>query len=277
LEASAYAWISLFDDRPGRLFEKLEHIRVAICINCINVENNLQLLTTNYIKFSSEYREYLFSTITYGYNANNPKKVLSKTNTSMDSSIMNKVLTNQIIVTTYSSTGAYRIYYHNAPQYFIRAMLKPPYFWNEREGEKISVQIKSLALANTEDASIIGAILNSSLFYWWFVVFSDCRHLTNREINSFTLSLDEISFENRKKYVSLFHKLNIDLENKKSRKHCIYKATGKVVYDEYYPRYSKPIIDEIDAALAKHYEFTEEELDFITNYDIKYRMGDNLE
>jgi len=33
------------------------------------------------------------------------------------------------------------------------------------------------------------------------------------------------------------------------------------------------IIDEIDRVLAKHYGFTEEELDFIINYDIKYRMG----
>ncbi|MCX5916926.1 MAG: hypothetical protein NTX30_09650 [Deltaproteobacteria bacterium] len=36
---------------------------------------------------------------------------------------------------------------------------------------------------------------------------------------------------------------------------------------------SKPIIDEIDRVLAKHYGFTDEELDFIVNYDIKYRMG----
>jgi len=39
------------------------------------------------------------------------------------------------------------------------------------------------------------------------------------------------------------------------------------------PKNSKPIIDEIDKVLAKHYGFTEEELDFIINYDIKYRMG----
>jgi hypothetical protein len=32
-------------------------------------------------------------------------------------------------------------------------------------------------------------------------------------------------------------------------------------------------IDEIDRVLAGHYGFTEEELDFIVNYDIKYRMG----
>jgi hypothetical protein len=36
---------------------------------------------------------------------------------------------------------------------------------------------------------------------------------------------------------------------------------------------SKSIIDEIDRILAKHYGFTDEELDFIINYDIKYRMG----
>ena len=35
----------------------------------------------------------------------------------------------------------------------------------------------------------------------------------------------------------------------------------------------KPIIDQIDKVLAKHYGFTDEELDFIINYDIKYRMG----
>lgn len=36
------------------------------------------------------------------------------------------------------------------------------------------------------------------------------------------------------------------------------------------------MIDEIDKVLAKRYGFTDEELDFIINYDIKYRMGDEL-
>ena len=31
--------------------------------------------------------------------------------------------------------------------------------------------------------------------------------------------------------------------------------------------------NEIDRVLGKHYGFTDEELDFIINYDIKYRMG----
>lgn len=33
------------------------------------------------------------------------------------------------------------------------------------------------------------------------------------------------------------------------------------------------VIAQVDHFLAKHYGFTDEELDFIINYDIKYRMG----
>lgn len=44
----------------------------------------------------------------------------------------------------------------------------------------------------------------------------------------------------------------------------------------FFIKYSKSIIDEIDKVLAKYYNFSEEELDFIINYDIKYRMGDEL-
>jgi len=40
---------------------------------------------------------------------------------------------------------------------------------------------------------------------------------------------------------------------------------------------SRPILDRIDVVLAKHYGLTNTELDFVLNYDIKYRMGDALE
>ena len=40
-----------------------------------------------------------------------------------------------------------------------------------------------------------------------------------------------------------------------------------------FPRQSKQILDKLDNVLRKHYGFADEELDFIINYDIKYRMG----
>ena len=51
------------------------------------------------------------------------------------------------------------------------------------------------------------------------------------------------------------------------------RTTGVVIKDQFRPKYSKPILDDIDLILAWHYGFTDEELDFIINYDIKYRMG----
>jgi len=66
-----------------------------------------------------------------------------------------------------------------------------------------------------------------------------------------------------------------DLKLNAVRKRASSQKTGQVEYDEFWPRQSKSIIDEIDNLLAKHYGFTGQELDFIVNYDIKYHMGQN--
>ncbi len=65
-----------------------------------------------------------------------------------------------------------------------------------------------------------------------------------------------------------------DYENMHFVKNLFIKQRAKLCMMSLIPRaYSKPIIDEIDRVLARHYGFTDEELDFIINYDIKYRMG----
>jgi len=51
------------------------------------------------------------------------------------------------------------------------------------------------------------------------------------------------------------------------------QLTGEVRIQAFFPGKCKDTIDRIDDAIAKHYGFTDEELDFIINYDIKYRMG----
>ena len=168
-----------------------------------------------------------------------------------------------------------KIFYHGAPRYFTRGTIFAPYFYNEKEGEKLSVSIRTLALENNDVAKIVACLINSSLFYLWFVATSDCRHLNPREVENFRYT-SITNLQIKDELCCLCKELMNDLEKNKFRKNTYYKATGNVVYDEYYPKLSKPIIDEIDKVLAKHYGFTEEELDFIINYDIKYRMGDEL-
>ena len=76
----------------------------------------------------------------------------------------------------------------------------------------------------------------------------------------------------RQRLASLEAELMNSLEDNSVIK-SIRSRKGKIEYQEFYIAQSKPILDEIDRVLALHYGFTDEELDFILNYDIKYRMG----
>ena len=73
--------------------------------------------------------------------------------------------------------------------------------------------------------------------------------------------------------VRLGRALMKDLHDKSQSKTINTKIGDSIIYEEFFAGGSKPIIDEIDHVLAEHYGFTERELDFIINYDIKYRMG----
>lgn len=52
-----------------------------------------------------------------------------------------------------------------------------------------------------------------------------------------------------------------------------YKTSGRVEYQEFYPNLSKHVLDKIDRVLARHFDLSDEEIDAVINYDIKYRLG----
>jgi hypothetical protein len=52
---------------------------------------------------------------------------------------------------------------------------------------------------------------------------------------------------------------------------------GQAEVDQYNIPASKLLLDQLDLLSAKHYNLNEIELDYITKYDIKYRMGRELE
>jgi len=64
------------------------------------------------------------------------------------------------------------------------------------------------------------------------------------------------------------------LEHLKKTSRMMLKSGLRIETFEY--AICKPILDDIDDFLEKHWSLTDEELDFIVNYDIKYRMGQDL-
>jgi hypothetical protein len=267
-------WVSTYEIRPSKLFDGVDQRLLIILIDF----NKKQITTSSCHRWYSEYREHLFNTLKYTSGLITVPNSITKIQNKIEIDIIKKLYANNKKLYNYFDfTGKFNLYYHNAPRYFIRAMEKTPYFWNEKEGEKISDQNKSLIFSFEVNRDIISSVLCSSIFYWWFIVQSDCRHLNLREINEFPLNIDSMHNTTKMLLTELSKKFEKDIMKNSYRKETNYKTTGKVIYDEFYPKKSKYIIDEIDKTLAQHYSFTEEELDFIINYDIKYRMGGELD
>ena len=133
---------------------------------------------------------------------------------------------------------------------------------------------KAISIRDDYSSAGVSAFLSSSLFYWFYIAHTDCRNLTKSFIVNFPV-VPRVGTDTN--LATAGCQLFADYENTKYRKNTYYSSTGRnVIYDEYYPKKSKHLIDTIDKIIASLLGFTEEELDFIINYDIKYRMGDEL-
>ena len=267
-----------FDDRPGRLFEMIEHLRATIFI--ANKSKNIecqQVYATKYNRWYTQCRSILFDSICYTNVSKFVKSfTIPKLSYSIECSINDKLQSNDNIIANYygSSFSKSSIYFRAAGGgYFllIKNQKSTTYIDGVLEDVKAEKEIK---INDAYNNSAIGAIVSSSLFYWNYIAYTDCRNLTKGYIDNFPapiLAVKDVDLANNG--TTLF----ADYESNKFTKNTYYKSTGRnVIYDEYYPKRSKKLIDEIDKCIAKYYNFTEGELDFIINYDIKYRMGDEL-
>ena len=267
-------WIQTYHIRPAKLFAGAEQ-RLAIYIVRRSSGLSDALYSSRYNKWHEQFRDHLFSITEYvDITQILFQNSVPKMHRDIEQGLWEKMAQFSTLGTHISKKRtSHTIYFHDSPGYWLRAMDFVPYFWNERDGEGISTHVRSLYLIRELDITVIAATLNSSLFYWWYVILSDCRSLTSREIRNFRIGADEMETSIKQNLSAVSTDLMRDLKHHAERKERYQKLTGLVIYDEFYPRHSKHIIDEIDRMLAQHYGFTDEELDFIINYDIKYRMG----
>lgn len=257
------------DANPQKLFEGVK-FRLGIFIV---TNNGVGKYSTKYTRWLADERKFLFNALVR-YNSIEDytyQNIIPKIASPLFISIARKINTEK--TQYFIGIGNQQCLYHNAPVNWIRSHTFIPYFCSDRDGEGITTQLKSVSFNTAKQVKVGSCILNSSLFFIWWITNSDCYHLNKPEIVNFRYQYDK-GIE--KEICSVADRLAVDMKKKSIRRVYNYKTTGRVEYDEFYMKLSKPIIDEIDELLASHYGFTEEELDFIINYDIKYRMGDEL-
>ena len=273
-QSKRVGWIQTYAIRPAKLFVGAEQ-RLAIYIVQQSSKPSSALFTSRYNRWHAQFRTHLFPTMEHvDVTQIRFQNSIPKVHNKIGQEIWKKLAHFSVLDRSLTKRHTpYTIYFHSSPRYWIRAMDFVPYFWNEQDGKRISTSVKPLHLASRLDADTIVATLNSSLFYWWFVILSDCRSLSSREIKNFPIGVDEMEETVKQNLSQIASDLMEDYKRHAQRRETYYRTTGRVVYDEFYPRRSKSIIDKIDCVLAQHYGLTDEESDFIINYDIKYRMG----
>ena len=271
---SAHLTLMPCDDRPGKLFDGLQH-----CRNCIFIAskphrpNYNMLYTTRYNRWPTEARGYLFPTVQYTrFDEELMQGVFPKLSGEIHASISHRFLSrpkrtlDRVISTTPTE---HFIFYQEATQYWVKATVGLPYY---SKNGKVAPPAhgRFLYFSTKPMAQVIHAILNSSLFYTYFIAYGDCFHLSDTLARSFPVppaAFDDLELQ------GLASALSRDLEKHAKRTKITTKDNDTIIYAEFNVSDSKSIIDKIDKVLAKHYGITEEELDFIINYDIKYRMG----
>lgn len=262
-------WLANFDMRPGSLFEGVAQ-RLSIFITTNSKEPAPSHYSAGYRRWASSERASLLSTASFqqcstGRSGDSYQKVFS----SIEAGILNKMPTHKIGAVR-SASGSSPVYLHRIVRYFIKALTFAPHFVDAKGEGGRSDDYKPFYFPK-ESIDQIAGFLNSTLFYWLWRVAGDGFHCGYGDVDSTPYLVPENSII-RKQIVDSFKKLMKELDSTSAKKGIQTKA-GSIEYQEFYPRKSKPIIDSIDSAYATHYGFTPEELDFIINYDIKYRMG----
>lgn len=261
-------WLSNFHQRPAALFDGVLQ-RLSIFITYNNNENEQKIYTTGITRWYSEYRESLFTNMKYCLFNQTIQPHFIKVESKIEKQLADKFYIHNQISNYIDSNkkNNNHISYRTAGGGYWVTFLNSLF-----ETQSLSNKIK--CFREEYNAKVFSAILNSNLFWWYYSTNYDLFNFKDYMIFSFRFNYPNENVE--KELIKLSDELEENLLSNAVRYTINSKTRGANVTINYNKPKSKYIMDKIDTILAKHYGFTDEELDYIINYDIKYRMGDSL-
>lgn len=249
------------DSHPGTLFDGVQQNVTIFVRTGISTHKDY---STHFIRFAADERPALL------YNLQYAKKTMDNiVGNEIEVSVFDKLRKFRPIWSTFG-VGENSVCMKNTSGAQFKVFFDEPPFFEINGVPQVPSTLTFITFRSENDKKFALALYNSCLFNLWWCSLSDGRHIVSREYECIPIF---VATESIVEQLSL--KTNALMENlqRHATRVTYNKANGVTEYDQYFPRYSKPIIDQIDIILAEHYGFTEEELDYIINYDIKYRMG----
>ena len=261
-----------FPRRPQSVFTDVEMPVVILISTAVGMEPGF--LTTNVNRFYAQERRHVVQTLRlaqHGIRLNRHR--LAKFGAPLEMNLFNKVTANSSVLAALTcSRSEWLMYYQEACRYWVKAILGAPYF--RRNGKRIDPPHgRTIHFTSREAASFAVCMLNSSLFYWLYSAMCDCEHVNDSFVREFPVPAEW----ERVDWGDLSKRLMQSLDRNATRKVISTKQGHRIEYDEINAVHSKNVIDEIDVALGEVFGLSATELDFVTNYDLKYRVGSEAE
>ncbi|MBE3560642.1 MAG: SAM-dependent methyltransferase [Ktedonobacteraceae bacterium] len=268
LESHGNTWYSHYSWRPGRLFDTVNR---ALTIFIVTPSRQRKTFSTTYQKWASDNRDLLMYTISY---TEVPRQRtmfwVPKLGHAIERTILCKMLATGNVLRDFMGESNNRVYYRTTGGLYWKIFTNfPPEF--RVDGQKgHSSRETWFTLKNEKFVYPTIALLSSNVFWWWYTITTNCRDLNPSDLQQFPVCAAALSDGDLAEWGK---KLLDDIQKKSSMLVRIQKQTGCTETQAFKMQKSRSIIDEIERVLARHYRFTAEELDFIINYDVKYRMG----
>ena len=259
------SFVSNYHQRPAALFEGvLQRLSIFIAYK-ENIKKGM--FSTIVYRWKSETRNLLFNNLSYTLAEQTHQKQLLKIGNELETTILKKYLSHKEIKFYLSSSPVAnnKIFYRTAGGGYWVTILNT-------EFDTTSLSNKSASFRKEYNSKVFSAVLNSNLFWWYYSINFDQFNFKDYMIFGFRFNFptDKVI---EQKLIKLSDKLEKELLENATSYVINSKTRGSNETITYNKSSSKYLMDEIDNVLAGHYGFTEQELNFIVNYDIKYRMS----
>ncbi len=268
LEENHDVWYSNYSWRPGKLFDTVNR---ALTILVATAAKQDKTFSTNYQKWTSDNRDLLMSRVEYVEIPRHREAVWApKLGVEIESTLLNKCLGLTTVLRLFMRESRHRVYHRTTGGLYWKVFTDFPPAFTVNGRPAHSTRETSFGVDAPEILKPVIAILSSNLFWWWHTITTNCRDLNPYDIQNFPIPEGVLY---NPELITLGDMYLEDLQRNSTMLVRRQQQTGRTETQSFKIQKSKPIIDEIDRVLAQHYGFTDEELDFIINYDIKYRMG----
>jgi Eco57I restriction-modification methylase len=269
LENERNAWYSNYAWRPAKLFDTVNR---ALTIFVVNSSKYNKTFSSNYQKWNSETRDFLIPNCYY-VEVPRQRNVswIPKLGNELEKSLLKKFTNVSNTVANFrTNLGENKVFYRTTGGLYWKVFtdFAPAFNVNGIAGH--STRETYFQVSNKSLIRPMIGVLSSNIFWYWYSITSNLRDLNPYDVQNFPVPETALKDAELKEISDRYLK---DLKRNSTILVREQKQTGTTETQSFKIQMSKSIIDEIDRVLAKHYGFTDEELDFIINYDIKYRMG----